>query len=69
MIDYTPFWNTVEKSGNNWYTLSVKHHISNSTLHRLKHNQDVSTRTLNDLCKLLNCNICDIVQYIPDRDT
>ena len=68
MIDYGPFWETVAKTGNNWYTLASKLHVPNSTLHRLKHNKDVSTKTLNDLCRILNCNICDIVQYIPSDD-
>ena len=65
MIDYSPFWKTLEKSDENWYTLTTKHHMSHSTLHRLKHNLDVSTRTLNDLCRILHCNIQDIVTYIP----
>lgn len=45
MIDYNPFWKTLENSNENWYTLTNKHHLSNSTLHRLKHNKDVSTKT------------------------
>lgn len=65
MIDYSPFGDTLEKSAENWYTLTNKHHLSHSTLHRLKHNKDVSTKTLNDLCRILNCDICDIVRYIP----
>lgn len=65
MIDYSPFWKTLENSNENWYTLTNKHHMSNSTLHRLKHNKDISTKTLNDLCRILNCNIQDIIQYIP----
>lgn len=65
MIDYSPFWNTLEKSSENWYTLTNKHHMSHSTLHRLKHNKDVSTRTLNDLCRILKCDVCDIVRYMP----
>lgn len=68
MIDYSPFWATLEKSEENWYTLTTKHNLSNSTLHRLKHNKDVSTRTLNDLCRILHCNIQDIVTYIPSED-
>lgn len=69
MIDYSPFWETLEQSHESWYTLTNKHRISNSTLHRLKHNKDVSTKTLNDLCRILNCQISDIVQYIPsDND-
>lgn len=65
MIDYSPFWETLRKSDESWYTLTIRHHVSNSTLHRLKHNKDVSTKTLNDLCRILNCQIHDIVQYIP----
>lgn len=67
MIDYSPFWETLEQSDENWYTLTNKHHMSHSTLHRLKHNKDVSTKTLNDLCRILNCNIQDIVTYIPSE--
>ena len=65
MIDYSPFWETLEKSDENWYTLTNKYRLSHSTLHRLKHNMDVSTKTLNDLCRILNCNVSDIIQYIP----
>ena len=65
MIDYSPFWETLEKSDENWYTLTNKYRLSHSTLHRLKHNMDVSTKTLNDLCRILNCNVCDVIQYIP----
>ena len=65
MIDYTPFWKTLEQSNENWYTLTTKHKLSHSTLHRLKHGKDISMKTINDLCRILNCNIQDICQYIP----
>lgn len=68
MIDYTPFWETLEKSGENWYTLTNKYHISHSTLHRLKHNKDISTKTINDLCRILDCRIEDIACYVPSED-
>lgn len=69
MIDYSPFWETLEQSNENWYTLTHKHRLSDSTLHRLNHNKDVSTKTLNDLCRILSCDIKDIVRYIPsDKD-
>ena len=61
MIDYAPFWNTLDKSSENWYTLTNNHHISSSTLYRLKHNRDISTKTINDLCRILDCEeICPI---------
>ncbi len=68
MIDYSPFWNTLEQSSENWYTLTNKHHLSHSTLHRLKHNMDVSTKTLNDLCRILNCRLEDIAIYVPSKE-
>lgn len=68
MIDYSPFWETLEKSTENWYTLTNKHKISNSTMHRLKHNQDVSTKTINDLCRILGCDVSDILRYVPSAE-
>ena len=67
MISYKPFWETLENSNENWYTLTNKHNLSHSTLHRLKHDKDISTKTLNDLCRILNCNIQDIITYIPSE--
>lgn len=69
MIDYARFWKTLERSNENWYSLTKNHKISHSTLSRLKHNQDVSMKTINDLCRILNCRIEDLVEYIPsDQD-
>lgn len=68
MVDYSPFWTTLKNSNENWYTLTNKHRMSHSTLHRLKHNKDVSTKTLNDLCRILNCNMGDLIQYIPSEN-
>ena len=67
MISYKPFWETLENSNENWYTLTNKHNLSHSTLHRLKHDKDISTKTLNDLCRILHCNIQDIITYIPSE--
>lgn len=69
MINYSPFWKTLEESDENWYTLTKRHNMSASTLHRLKHNKDISTKTINDLCRILNCTVQDILQYVPsDKD-
>lgn len=48
------------------YTLQVRGQISSSTVRRLKNGQSVSTNTLDALCKLLNCQLADIVTYVPD---
>lgn len=65
MIDYSPFWQTLKTSTESTYTLINKHHISSSTLDKLRKNKPLNTTTLNDLCRILNCQIQDICQYIP----
>ncbi|MCB7320553.1 helix-turn-helix domain-containing protein [Lacrimispora sp. 210928-DFI.3.58] len=68
MIDYSPFWKTLEQSKENWYTLTKKHGLSDSTLHRLKYNKDISMKTVNDLCRILECKIEDIAVYVPSEN-
>lgn len=65
MIDFSPFWQTLKTSTESTYTLINKHHISSSTLDKLRKNKPLNTTTLNDLCRILDCQIQDICQYIP----
>lgn len=65
MIDYSPFWKTLKKSNESTYTLINKHHISSSTIDKLRKNKPLNTTTLNDLCRVLDCDIQDICKYIP----
>ena len=65
MIDYSPFWETLNKSNESTYTLINKHHISSSTIDKLRKNKPLNTTTLNDLCRILDCDIQEICRYIP----
>ncbi len=65
MIDYSPFWNTLKKSTETTYTLINKYHISSATIDKLRKNKPMNTTTLNDLCRILNCKLEEIAQYIP----
>ncbi len=66
MISYAPLWETMKKRGATTYTLQVKGGISSSTIRRLKAGDSVSTNTLDALCKILECELQDIVEYLPD---
>ncbi|MCD8012491.1 MAG: helix-turn-helix transcriptional regulator [Lachnospiraceae bacterium] len=68
MIKYSPFWETLRNSKETTYTLITKHHISSATIDKLRKNKPVNTTTLNDLCRILNCQIQDICQYIPSEE-
>ena len=69
MISYEPFWRTLKQSPESTYTLIKDHHISSSTIDKLRKNRPVNTTTVNDLCRILGCNVADIMTYIPsDND-
>lgn len=65
MIEYSPFWETLKSSQETTYTLINKHRISSSIIDKLRNNNPLNTTTINDLCRILNCDICDIARYIP----
>ena len=65
MIDYSPFWDTLKNSNE----LITKYNISSETIDKLRKNKPMNTTTLNDLCRILNCRLEDVAQYIPsDKD-
>ncbi|MBQ7329008.1 MAG: helix-turn-helix transcriptional regulator [Oscillospiraceae bacterium] len=67
MITYTPFWNTLRASEESTYTLITKHRISSATIDKLRKNKPITTTTLNDLCRILNCSVQEIIEYIPSE--
>ena len=66
MISYEPFYNTLKEKNISTYKLINSYGISRILLDRLKHNKPISTVTLNDLCKYLDCRVEDILVYIKD---
>ena len=40
--------------------------IGQSYLQQIRHGELVSWKTMDMLCKLLDCNVGDIVEYYPD---
>ena len=68
MITYKPLWETMKEKGVTTYTLINKYNISSSTIHRLRHDQGVTTQLIDDLCKILDCNVEDIIKYEPSDE-
>lgn len=68
MISYDPLWETMKRKGITTYALIKNYSFSRRTLDSLKHNRNISTATLNDLCNILSCNVEDVLRYIPDKD-
>lgn len=46
-----------------------KNGIHANTVDRLIHNQSINTDVLNRICRLLNCQPGDILEYVPDEES
>lgn len=68
MITYAPFWKTIKEKGESTYTLIEKHGISSATIDRLRKNKGISTAKINDLCRILDCSVSEVLEYIPDEN-
>ena len=66
MISYAPLWDTLKKKNVSQYMLIKTYGFSRGQLDRIKKGQNITTYTLNLLCRILNCRIEDVVVYLPD---
>jgi len=67
MISYQPFYQTLVKRGMTEYHLIYKEGFSANTLHRMKHGKNITLKTLDVLCFILDCDVSDIIQYKKDE--
>lgn len=49
------------------YTLIAKHNISSATIDRIKKGKGITTTKLDDFCRILNCKVEDIIEYIEEQ--
>lgn len=67
MISFEPLWKTLKRKNISQYKLIKDYNISTGQLDRLRKNGNVSTYTLNQLCKILDCNLDEIAIYIKEN--
>lgn len=67
MIVYDKLWATMKERGVSQYRLIREYQFSNGQLDRLRKNQNISTYTINLLCKILHCRVEDILEYIEEE--
>jgi Predicted transcriptional regulator len=68
MIIFDKLWNTLKEKDISQYKLIKEYKISTGQLDRLRKNGNVSTFTLNQLCKILSCKLEDIAEYKSDEE-
>ncbi len=69
MIVFDRLWETMRRKGISQYSLIKDYKISTGQLDRLRKNENINSYTMNQLCKILECQLEDIAQYIPDKES
>lgn len=62
MISYEPLFLTMADRGISSYRL-MKLGFPRSTYYAMKRGENVSTHTINQLCKILKCDVGDVMAY------
>lgn len=63
MISYKPFYETLLRKNITEYHLIFKEGFSANTLHRMKKGLPITTKTLDELCYALDCEVSDILSF------
>ena len=66
MITYDKLWALLKERRISQYSLTTRYGLPRSQIYRLHHECWISTRTINRLCAILNCQPSDIMEYYPD---
>ena len=67
LISYEPFFNTMKAKNISTYKL-FKSGINSATYYRMRDGENVNVDTIGKLCKILNCDVSDIIKYVPDEE-
>jgi putative transcriptional regulator len=67
LINYAPLFKTMKERKISSYRLE-KMGFSRATYYSIQKGNSVSTNTINQLCKLLKCDVSDVMQYIDEEE-
>ena len=66
MISYEPLFQTMKEKGITSYRLgNMGFPLSN--YYAMKRGENISTHTLDQLCRLLQCKVEDILEYLDEK--
>ena len=66
MISYEPLFQTMKKKGITSYRL-FKLGFPQSNYYAIKRGENISTHTIHELCRILDCNVSDIMTYVKEE--
>ena len=66
MISYEPLFRTMKEKGISSYRLG-KMGFPMSNYYAMKRGENISSHTLTQLCRLLQCRVEDVMEYVEDE--
>ena len=66
-ISYNKLWKPLIDKSMKKKDLQSLSGVSSATITKLGRNENVNTETLQKICTTLECDICDILELIPDK--
>lgn len=69
VISYKKLWKLLIDRDMKKKDLAEAAHISTYTVNKLNHGENVTTDTLINICKVLDCTFDDIMELIPDEQS
>ena len=68
MIVFDRLWETMREKGVTQYKLIKEYKFSAGQLDRLRKNENISTYTLDQLCRILGCGLEEVAAYASDEN-
>jgi len=66
-INYNKLWKLLIDKGMKKKDLQRLSGVSSATITKLGRNENVNTEILQRICTAIECDICDILEFIPDK--
>lgn len=66
MIKYDKLWDTMKKKGFTTYDLYTRYDVNQRIIYKLKHGMNVNVSTIDNLCRILHCDVGEIMEHIED---
>jgi len=67
-ISYNKLWKLLIDNNMKKKDLQRLSGVSSATISKLGRNENVNTEILQKICAALNCDICDVMEFVPKAD-
>ena len=68
MIVFDPLWETMKRKHISQYALIKEYGVSTGTLDAMRKNRSVPLHPINDLCRILQCDVGEVIRYVPEDE-